>query len=93
MAFETTSTKSLVILFGVLAGGAALFISIFVFPATNLIRETITEEGVVMNSSNNECVVETSDQIPKTVKNCDLPQGSKVTVSYQKGMYEATIVP
>lgn len=92
MAFETTSTKSLVILFGVLAAGAAIFISVIVFPASNLVRETTTGEGVILSTSNNECVVETPDEIPKTIKNCDLAEGTKVTVSYQKGMYEATIV-
>ena len=92
MAFETTSTKSMIMLFGILAAGAAIFISFAVFPASNLIRETTTEEGVILFSSNNECVVETPDEIPKTIKNCGLPEGTKVTVSYQRGMYEATIV-
>jgi hypothetical protein len=92
MAFETTSTTSLIVLFGILAAGAAIFIAFTVFPASNLIRETVTEEGVILSSSNDECVVETSDQIPKTIKNCDLEEGSKVTVKFQSGMYEATIV-
>lgn len=92
MAFETTSTRSLVVLFGILAAGAAIFIALVVFPSSNLIRETVTEEGVVKFSSGGECIVETSDQIPKTIKNCDLPVGSQVTISFQKGMYEANIV-
>lgn len=92
MSLETASTKSLVMLFGIIAAGAAIFIALAVFPATNLIRETVTAEGVVTFSSNGECVVDTPDGIPKTVKNCDLPAGTKVTVSYQQGMYEAEIV-
>jgi len=92
MAFETTSTKSLVVLFGILAAGAALFMALVVFPGSNLIRETVTAEGTILNSSNGQCVVETPDEIPKTVKDCDMPEGSKVTVKFQKGMYEATIV-
>jgi hypothetical protein len=77
---------------GVIAAAAAIFIAVVVFPATNLIRETVTSEGVIASSSNGECVVDTPDQIPKVIKNCDLPVGSKVTVSYQQGMFEATIV-
>lgn len=92
MAFEGASTKSLVILFGAIAAGAAVLLATTVFPVTNLIRETVTDEGVIRSSSGDECVVETSDQIPKTIKNCDLPAGSSVTVSFQQGMYEAEIV-
>lgn len=92
MAFEDMSTRSMITLFGILGGGAAVFIALVVFPAGNLVRETVTAEGIVMASSNGECVVDTPDQIPKTVKNCDLPAGSRVTVSFQKGMYEATLV-
>jgi hypothetical protein len=80
------------VLFGLLAAGAAIFLALTVFPASNLIRETITEEGVILSSSDGQCVVETSDKIPKTVKDCDLSEGTNVTVKFQKGMYEATIV-
>lgn len=79
-------------MFTAFAAGAAVFIAAFVFPATNLIRETVTAEGIITHSSNGECVVETPDQIPKTIKNCDLPTGSQVTVSFQSGLYEAKII-
>jgi hypothetical protein len=92
MALENTSTRGLLIMFGVVAAGAAIFLAVTVFPATNLIRETVTSEGVIANSSGGECVVDTPDGIPKVIKNCDLPKGSEVTVSYQEGMYEAKIV-
>ena len=91
MAFESASTRSLVIGFGVIAAGAAIFLAIAVFPATNLIRETLTAEGIITSSSNGECVVDTPDGIPKVIKNCNLQQGSKVTVSFKEGMYEAEI--
>ncbi len=91
MAFETTSTRSLVIGFGVIAAGAAVFLAVVVFPATNLIPETVTAEGIIVSTSNGECVVDTPDGIPKVIKNCNLQQGSKVTVSFKAGMYEAKI--
>lgn len=92
MTFENASTRSLVIIFGLVAAGAAIFLAVAVFPAANLIRETVTTEGVIASSSSGECVVDTPDQIPKIIKNCDLPAGSKVMVSFQEGMYEAKIV-
>ncbi|MFQ5941662.1 MAG: hypothetical protein ACE5KA_08205 [Nitrososphaerales archaeon] len=92
MALETTGTRNLAILFGLVAVGAAILLATAVFPATNLIRETVTAEGVIVSSSNGICVVDTADGIPKTIKNCDLPVGSSVTVRFQEGMYEANIV-
>lgn len=92
MAIDNTSTRTLAIMFGVIVAGVAIFMAVAVFPATNLIRETLTAEGVIVSSSNGECVVDTPDQIPKIIKNCDLPAGTKVMVSFQKGMFEAKIV-
>ncbi|MFQ5940233.1 MAG: hypothetical protein ACE5KA_00835 [Nitrososphaerales archaeon] len=92
MAFESTSTRTFVIIFGLIAAGAAIFIGVAVFPASNLIREMVTAEGTIASSSDGECVVDTPDRIPKVIKNCDLPSGSEVTVSFQEGMYEASIV-
>ncbi len=92
MSLEDISTKKIVITFGILAAGAAIFIALLVFPASNLIRETVIAEGVIAHSSSGTCVVDTPDGIPKTIKNCDLPEGTKVMVSFKKGMYEAEIV-
>lgn len=82
----------MLITFGVIAASAVVFIAVVVFPASNVIRETVTAEGVIASSSRGECVVDTPDQIPKVIKNCDLPVGTRVTVSYQEGMFEAKIV-
>lgn len=92
MTLESTSTRNLLIIFGLVAAGAAIFVAVAVFPATNLIRETMTAEGVIASSSKGQCVVDTPDGIPKTIKDCELPVGTKVTVSFQEGMYEAKIV-
>lgn len=94
MGFETASTRSLLIIFGVVAAGATIFIATAVFPATNLIRETITEEITILNSSGGRFVVETSDSTlsTKTIDNCDLPEGGNVTISYQQGLANARIV-
>ena len=91
MAFETASTRSILLLFGIIVAGSAIFLAVVVFPVTNLIRNTVTTDGIIASSVNNECVVDTPDDIPKVIKNCDLQPGSKVTVNFQEGMYEAKI--
>lgn len=94
MTIETSSTKNLLVLFGIIAAGAVVFIAVVVFPATELIRETITEEATVIHSSDGQCVVETTDTIftAKTVSDCDLPVDTTVTVQYQQSMSEASLV-
>ena len=94
MAFESASTRSLMILFGVIAAGAIIFMATAVFPATNLIRGTVTEEATVVESSGGKCIVDTKDTAlsAKTISGCDMSVGSKVKVSYQKGLASAQIV-
>lgn len=94
MSFEGMSTRSMLILFGVIVAGVAIFMATAVFPATNLIRETITEETTIIESSGGKCVVDTKDMTlsSKTINGCDLSVGSKVKVSYQKGFSTAQLV-
>ena len=53
--------RKLLILFGLFAFGAFLFLAIFVFPINNLIREQITAEVEVITKDDVICVVETPD--------------------------------
>jgi len=94
MSFEGVSTRSILILFGVIAAGAIIFMATAVFPATNLIRETVTEEVTIIESSGGKCIVDTKDTAlsSKTVIGCDLAVGSKAKVSYQKGLSTAQLV-
>ena len=94
MALEGTSTRSMMLLFGIIAAGAMIFMATAVFPATNLVRATVTEEATVVESSGGKCIVDTKDTMlsSKTISGCDLPLGSKVKVSYQKGLPTAQIV-
>ena len=94
MSFEGVSTRSMLILFGVIVAGVAIFMATAVFPATNLIRETVTEEATIVESSGGKCIVDTKDTTlsSKTVNECELPVGSKVQVSYQKGFATAKLV-
>jgi len=96
MAFEGVSTRSLMILFGIVAAGGGMMVAIFGFglgnPATQ--RPTITEDVTIQFSSGGQCIVDTQDSVlsAKTISGCDLPVGTKVTVSYQKGLANAQIV-
>ena len=52
----------------------------------------MTEEVEIFRSADGNCYVDTSDKIPKTIENCNLKEGTKVTISYEHGLPWATIV-
>jgi len=61
-----------------------LFLAIFVFPITNLIREQVTAEAKVITKNNGICVVETPDH-PRGIPNCIYNIGDTLIVSYAQG--------
>jgi len=71
---------------------AGIVISTMVFPFWNLIREDVFEEVEIISSTEGVCYADTSDIIPKTIKNCDLESGTFVTIKYGEGLAWATIV-
>ena len=71
---------------------AGLVLSTLVFPFWNLIREDVFEDVVILTNDDGVCYVETSDKIPKTIENCNLNSGDKVTVKYGDGLAWAKIV-
>lgn len=75
---------------GLVAAGIVL--STVVFPFWNLIREEVTEEVKILRSQNGVCYVETSDDIPKTIRNCNLEPGTEVTIKFGQGLAWAEIV-
>ena len=82
--------------YGAIFGGAiviaALVLATLVFPFWNLIREDVFEETEILSSSDGICFVNTVDNIPKTIENCDLEAGTKVKVKFGEGLAWATIV-
>ncbi len=82
--------------YGAIFGGAfvlaGLILATIVFPFWNLIREDVFEETELLSSIDGVCYVNTIDDIPKTIQNCYLEKGSKVTVKYGEGLAWATIV-
>lgn len=82
--------------YGAIFGGiiilAGIVLSTVVFPFWNLIREDVFEEVEIISSSDGTCYANTSDTIPKTIENCNLPDGSIVTIKYGEGLAWASIV-
>jgi hypothetical protein len=88
--YKDTAIRKLLILFSMLAFGAFLFLAIFVFPITNLIREQITAEVEVITKDSGICVVETPDH-PRGISNCKYNTGDTLIVSYTQGTEAITV--
>ncbi|MDH3313900.1 MAG: hypothetical protein OEM28_12280 [Nitrosopumilus sp.] len=71
---------------------AGIVLSTMVFPFWNLIREDVFEEVIILTNDNDVCYVETSDNIPKTIEDCTLNPGDKVTIKFGHGLAWATVV-
>lgn len=89
---EISDSQKYGAIFGGALIGAGLIIATVVFPFWNLIREDVFEEVEIFSNVKNTCYVNTSDNIPKTIENCNLDQGTKVTIKYGEGLAWATIV-
>ena len=71
---------------------AGVVLSTLVFPFWNFIREDIIEEVEIFRSADGNCYVDTPDGIPKTIENCNLKEGTLVTITYGHGLPWAKIV-
>ena len=82
--------------YGLIFGGAIIIagivLSTVVFPFWNLIRADVFEEVEIISSDNGICYANTSDNIPKTIENCELTPGTIVTIKFGEGLAWATIV-
>ena len=71
---------------------AGVVLSTLVFPFWNFVREDVFEDVEILANNDGVCYVETLDNIPKTVENCNLQKGDKVTIKYGEGLAWATVV-
>jgi hypothetical protein len=78
------SIKKLVLIFGIIAIGAFIILSIFVFPIKNLIRDEITAEVKILSKNDGICVVDTADH-PRGINECPYKTGDNVLVKYKEG--------
>ena len=79
-------------IFGGALIGAGLVIATVVFPFWNLIREDVFEEVEILTNDNGVCYVETDDNVPKTIENCEAKQGDVVTIKFGRDLAWATII-
>jgi hypothetical protein len=81
---------------GLVFGGAFLVagivLSTMIFPFWHLIREDVFEDVVILSNDNGTCYVETDDNVPKIIENCELDAGDKVTIKFGKDLAWATVV-
>jgi len=81
---------------GLVFGGAFLVagivLSTMIFPFWHLIREDVFEDVVILSNDNGTCYVETIDNVPKIIENCELNSGDEVTIKFGKDLAWATIV-
>ena len=82
--------------YGAIFGGAliaaGLVIATVVFPFWNLIREDVFEEVVILTNDDGVCYVETADNVPKTIENCNAQSGDTVTIKFGRDLAWATII-
>ncbi len=71
---------------------AGIVLSTLVFPFWNLIREDVYEDVEILANDDGVCYVETIDNVPKTIDNCNLQTGDKTTIKFGEGLAWATIV-
>jgi len=81
---------------GLVFGGAFLVagivLSTMIFPFWHLIREDVFEDVVILSNDDGTCYVETDDNVPKIIENCELDAGDKVTIKFGKDLAWATVV-
>ena len=88
MEINSSQKTSLIFLGAFLIAGIVL--STLVFPFWNLIREDVFEDVVILTNDDGLCYVETMDDIPKTIEDCTLSPGDKITIKYGEGLAWAT---
>ena len=91
-SMEISSSQKSGLIFGGAIIIAGIVLSTLVFPFWNLIREDVYEEVVILSNVDGICFVDTSDNVPKQIENCDLNPGDSVTIKFGKDLAWATIV-
>lgn len=89
---ELNDSKKYSIIFGGALVGVGLIMSTLVFPFWNLIREDVYEDVEILSNNNGVCYAETKDNVPKTIENCSVESGSKVTIKFGRDLAWAEIV-
>jgi hypothetical protein len=82
MSFQDISPKKLAII--VVAAGVIIVFAISGFQAKNLFAPGITEEvKVLLKNQDGTCVVEGSDNVPRTITGCQYNVGDTLSITYK----------
>lgn len=81
MSFESISMKKLALI--IIAAGVILVFAISGFSAGNLFRAGITEEAGVLIKQGDSCVIEGSDEVPRSISDCPYNVGDIVQITYK----------
>ena len=89
---QLSSSQQQGLVFGCAFLAVGIVLSTMVFPFWHLIREDVFEDVVILTNDDGTCYVETIDDVPKIIENCELSTGDKVTIKFGKDLAWATIV-
>jgi len=81
MSFEGISFGKLAIIF--IVAGVVLVLAIMGSSATNLFSKSVTEDAKVKIKHQGNCVVEASDNIPRTIANCPYNVNDTLVITYK----------
>jgi hypothetical protein len=81
LSFDNISYSKLAIVF--IIAGVVLVIAIMGSSATNLFSENITEDAKVTIKQGENCIVEASDEIPRTISNCPYNVNDTIVITYK----------
>ena len=89
---QLSSSQQQGLVFGCAFLAAGIVLSTMVFPFWHLIREDVFEDVVILTNDNGTCYVETIDDVPKTIDNCNFDAGDEVTIKFGKDLAWANVV-
>ncbi len=89
---QLSSSQQQGLVFGCAFLAAGIVLSTIVFPFWHLIREDVFEDVVILTNDNGTCYVETIDDVPKTIDNCNFDAGDEVTIKFGKDLAWANVV-
>ena len=79
----TESPAKMAIIF--IVAGIAIVFAILGTSATSIFVSSTTEDGVVEIKQADECVIQSSDDIPRKISNCPYDQGQRISITYKPG--------
>ncbi|MGH9972984.1 MAG: hypothetical protein ACRD93_03700 [Nitrososphaeraceae archaeon] len=81
MSFQNISLWKLALI--LIVAGIVIILALLGSSAKNLFSDSITEDVTVKLKSDNDCVVEPSDGIPRVISNCNYAVGDILSVTYK----------